>query len=129
MTWPDPFRLPYKREATILSYNINVYRLIATTPSRTWPSHTVLFHTLEVKAKRLTLWSPWVIVNVPDLQTRGKFSQICSFDFYNVMLQDLRPSMRVSSVLTVRLQISRDFFFINILGRGTSWRLQKHWQI
>lgn len=41
--WPDPSGFPYRREAAILSYNVNVYRPLATAPSRTRLSHTLLF--------------------------------------------------------------------------------------
>lgn len=41
--WPDPSGFPYRREAAILSYNVNVYRPRATAPSRTRLSHTLLF--------------------------------------------------------------------------------------
>lgn len=49
LMWPDPFGFSSRREAAILSYNVNVYWLSATAPTRIRLSRAFLFPALRVK--------------------------------------------------------------------------------
>lgn len=90
-----------------MSYNVNVYRPLATAPSWTRLSHTLLFPAESTKKKRKSKrgrWLPWELENGLDIQVQGRLSQIYSFCFYwSVMLH--RSFMRTFCNAPIRPHI------------------------
>lgn len=125
--WPDPSGFPYRREAAILSYNVNVYRPRATAPSWTRLSHTLLFPAESTKNGGFP--GSWKMVLT--YKCREGFHKSTHSVFIGVLCYT-DPSWERSVTLPSDLIYSPWLpFFINILGRTTTSRssLQEPWQV
>lgn len=104
--WPDPSGFPYRREAAILSYNVNVYRPRATAPSRTRLSHTLLFPAELNLGGDDSFPGSWkVVLTYKRRESFHKSWRLCCYS--RVLL--LRIYMRTSCVVPARPHSHPDF--------------------